>query len=593
MKVFLCYIKELYGFSKRKFIGILLFMVADGLTSGIGLLMLVPLLAVTGIVGESGLDVPVLNGVAGRISGYTVSVQLILILTIYLALIVMQGMISRRLAILNVEIIQGYTKHLRVSLYKKLVKSEWSCFAEKKKSNITNAFTNEIVRIGAGTVYFLKILSQIIVAIFQLAVACMMSVPLTLFVVFCGLLVLWFMNSTFGQSKKLGGALKQVNQELVSQIMEQLDGVKEAKSYGIEDIQIDSFEKTAEKTRRNLTDFTKMQSKTNLLYTISAAIVICLLFYFSVIALKMEPAALLVIVYIFARLWPSFRTLQSNIQNVIAMLPSYEALKELSENLDTHYEKIHHEKSMMKFSADASIRFENIYFRYHGLNEFELKNLNFEIPAKKITAFVGKSGAGKSTIVDLLIGLLKPTTGRITVDGETIDESTLMKWRRSIAYVPQNPFLFNSTIRENLIRYTPEATDKEIQEALAFSEALEFVKKLPQGIDTVIGDSGVRLSGGERQRLVLARALLRKPQYLVLDEATSSLDNENEYRIQRAIESLAGRLTVVVIAHRLSTIRNADNIIVVDDGRVADQGTYKELLEKKGSYLSNALEIYQ
>jgi ATP-binding cassette subfamily C protein len=399
------------------------------------------------------------------------------------------------------------------------------------------------------------------------------------------------MNSTFKESKKLGGTLRLINQEMISRIMEQLDGVKEAKSYGIEAVQIGTFEETAEKTRRNLTDFTKLQSKTTLLYNIIAAVVISVLFYSSVVYLKIAPAALLIIIYVFARLWPSFTTLQNNFQNVIAMIPSFSALMELMENLDAHCETIYAETNPEALPNDASVCFENVCFHYEDSDAFELKNLNFEIYARKITAFVGKSGAGKSTIIDLLIGLLKPTEGRITAGGKAIDENMLMQWRQGIAYVPQDPFLFNSTIRENLLRYTPGATDAEIKEALKLSAALEFIEKLPQGVDTVIGDSGVRLSGGERQRIVLARALLRKPRYLVLDEATSSLDNENEYRIQKAVESLSGKLTVVIIAHRLSTIRNADNIIVIEGGRLVEQGTYAELKQNKDSFLSKSLEI--
>ena len=478
-------------------------------------------------------------------------------------------------------------------MYEKLVRAEWSCFAKKKRSDITNAFTNEIVRVASGTVFFLKIISQALLAVFQLAVAFMMSVPMTGFVLLCGVLVLIYMNSTFRESKKLGGSLRLINQELLSRIMEQLNGVKEAKSYGIEEDQIASFENITEKNRRNLTDFTRLQSKTTMIYKICAAVIICLLFYTAVVFLKTEPAALLIIIFIFARLWPSFTSLQSNVQHVIAMMPSYTALKALTRDLDLHKETMNPASETAITGKNASIQFENVGFRYDDASSFELKGLNFEILASGMTAFIGESGAGKSTIIDLLMGLLKPTEGRIMVDGVEINESNMFHWRKRFGYVPQDPFLFNSTIKENLLRFTPEATEEELMEALRLSAALEFVERLPEGTDTVIGDGGIRLSGGERQRIVLARALLRRPQILVLDEATSSLDNENEFKIQKAVESLSEKMAVVVIAHRLSTIKNADNIIIVSGGLITMQGTYEELLAKKGNYLSKSLEIYQ
>jgi ATP-binding cassette subfamily C protein len=161
--------------------------------------------------------------------------------------------------------------------------------------------------------------------------------------------------------------------------------------------------------------------------------------------------------------------------------------------------------------------------------------------------------------------------------------------RRSISYVPQDPFLFNASIRENLLMVAPDASEEQIWEALEFAAAAEFVAKLPQGLETLIGDRGVRLSGGERQRLVLARAILRKPSILVLDEATSALDAENEAKIQQAIDRLSGMMTIIVIAHRLSTIRNSDQVIVLDQGQIIQQGEFGQLAKEKRGLFSHLL----
>jgi ATP-binding cassette subfamily C protein len=178
--------------------------------------------------------------------------------------------------------------------------------------------------------------------------------------------------------------------------------------------------------------------------------------------------------------------------------------------------------------------------------------------------------------------LLQPTAGRILIDGEPLAGPRLHAWRQSIGYVPQETFLFHDTVRANLLWARPEATEAEVRAALRAAAAEEFVNQLPHGLDTVTGDRGVRLSGGERQRLALARAVLRQPSILVLDEATSSLDTQNERFIQQALEQLHGELTIVLIAHRLSTVRIADQIIVLKGGRMVETGAWDDLCQREG-----------
>jgi ATP-binding cassette subfamily C protein len=222
---------------------------------------------------------------------------------------------------------------------------------------------------------------------------------------------------------------------------------------------------------------------------------------------------------------------------------------------------------------------DNVSFSYDRA-AIAVSDLNLVIPAGSTTAFVGPSGAGKSTIADLLLGLLTPDRGDIIIDGQPLTADVQASWRGQIGYVPQDTLLFHSTIRENLLWGCPEAGDEEIEEALRLASADVFVKGLTGGLNTVVGDRGVLLSGGERQRLSLARALLRRPRLLILDEATSSLDSENEARIQEAIDLLHARMTIVIITHRLSTIRRADMIHVVDEGRIVESGTWHDLLAR-------------
>jgi ATP-binding cassette subfamily C protein len=215
--------------------------------------------------------------------------------------------------------------------------------------------------------------------------------------------------------------------------------------------------------------------------------------------------------------------------------------------------------------------------------------VSFELAPRQTTALVGPSGAGKTTLADLVVGLLVPAAGTITIDGRPLEGEDRARWRGSIAIAPQDPFLFHDTIRANLLWARPQASEQQLWAALGSAAAAAFVTALPAGLDTVVGDRGARLSGGERQRIALARALLREPELLVLDEATSSLDTEHELAVREALISLHGRVTLLVIAHRLSTVSHADAIVVLDGGRVAEAGTWPELAERDDGRLRSLI----
>jgi ATP-binding cassette, subfamily C, bacterial len=228
-----------------------------------------------------------------------------------------------------------------------------------------------------------------------------------------------------------------------------------------------------------------------------------------------------------------------------------------------------------------SIRLEGVSFSYDGEGTIAaIRDLDLAIRVGETTAIVGPSGAGKSTIADLIMGLVAPTRGRVLIGDAPLGPELLRSWRSQIGYVAQETFLFNDTVRANLLWARPDAGDEEIWQALELA-AGEFVFELPQGLETVLGDRGVRLSGGERQRIALARALLREPSLLILDEATSALDSENERRIQSAVEGLQGRMTILIITHRLSTIRRADVIHVVESGRLVESEDWQRLMGKE------------
>jgi ATP-binding cassette, subfamily B, bacterial MsbA len=232
----------------------------------------------------------------------------------------------------------------------------------------------------------------------------------------------------------------------------------------------------------------------------------------------------------------------------------------------------------------TDICFEEMSLSYVNNQSYALRHLNFRIPKNQVTALVGQSGAGKSSIVDLLIGLYQPSLGQITVNGKGLQQYRQESWRQHIGVVSQDTFIFNRSILDNLRYGSPEAGFEDVVKAAESAQAHQFILDLPDGYNTLVGERGYRLSGGQRQRLALARAILKQPEILILDEATSALDSESERLIQQALASFQRDRTVIVVAHRLSTIMDADQILVFEKGRLVEQGNHRSLIQKQGRY---------
>jgi ATP-binding cassette subfamily C protein len=296
--------------------------------------------------------------------------------------------------------------------------------------------------------------------------------------------------------------------------------------------------------------------------------------------LALPAGVVILLVFFFARLVPRLQTLQQSQQHLLYELPAWSHLRERLAALDAERERLAATTGVHALAE--GVRFEGVRFAYPGAGRDAAAGLDLWIEARRTTAVVGPSGAGKTTVADLVMGLVRPAAGRVVVDGRVLDEGWLRGWREGIGYVSQDTVLFHDTVRANLLWARPNAGDDEVWEALRAAAADGFVGALPQGLDTVVGDRGVRLSGGERQRLALARALLRRPALLILDEATSALDTENERRIRDAIAALHGRVTILLITHRLSSVRDADVIHVLEAGRLVESGDWATLLAKPG-----------
>jgi ATP-binding cassette subfamily B protein len=267
-------------------------------------------------------------------------------------------------------------------------------------------------------------------------------------------------------------------------------------------------------------------------------------------------------------------------------IPSYEQLLLLKDKANKFREI---EGSLTFTKLKNNIEFKNVTFTYPGRTS-TLKEINLIFKKGTMTALIGESGSGKSTITDLLLGLQTPDQGQVLIDDTSLLNYQQNSFRQQIGYVPQEPLLFHCTIRENLLWSKEDATETEIWDSLMLANASDFVKELPEGLDTLVGDRGIRLSGGQRQRIALARALIRKPEFLILDEATSALDSESEKLIQSSINQVAKETTILVIAHRLSTISKADFVYILSKGEIIEYGSYESLSKKQGGKLKELIK---
>lgn len=592
MKHVLYFTKRIQAFSGRILYLNLIAMIFISLIEGAGIFLLVPLISLTGFLE---LDIPensFLSGLYTFFQEIPPSLSLFVILGIYVLLIIGQSYFQRSQTILNTKIQQSFTRHLREETYKAFLQANWSFFLGKRKTDLINIMTAEIARVSGGTQLFLQFASSFIFTFIQIGIALWLSVKMTIFVLVFGAILMFFSRKFIKKSSDLGGNTIEISKAFLAGMTDSFNGIKEIKSNNLEDSHINWFHSLNQRMEDNMVEMVKLKTKSQLIYKIASAFIMVTFIYFSIKLFQTEPAQLMLIIIIFSRLWPRFSGIQSTMEQLGTIIPSFKMLVDI-QNECLKEKEINDEQSTdsSTYSIKQEIACQDVSFRYDtNQSNYALEEINIKIPVNHMTAVVGPSGAGKSTLIDLLMGLNIPEKGNVLIDGTPLTKEKLLSFRRSMSYVPQDPFLFNATLRENLLMIDPTASDAQIWEALEFSSAAEFVKKLPQGLDTLIGDRGIRLSGGERQRIVLARAILRKPSILVLDEATSALDTENERKIQHAIEQLKGKMTIIVIAHRLSTISNADQVIVLDNGKIIQKGEFNQLAQEKRGMFSHLLQ---
>ncbi|WP_411767049.1 ABC transporter ATP-binding protein [Winogradskyella sp. A3E31] len=478
----------------------------------------------------------------------------------------------------------GVLKDLRNAIYKKITNLPIAFFSEKRKGDTIARISNDVQEIQSS---FLSILELIIreplTILFTIILMFKISTQLTLFV-FIFLPISGFIISRIGKSlKKKSDRVQKEQGQFLSIVEETLGGLKVIKGFTGES----TFQKRFEDSTSRFYRFSnKLLNRQNLASPTSeflgiAVIGIILWFGGRMVLVEniLKGSEFLAYLGLAYNILTPAKAISKASYSVKKGNAAAERVLEILNTPSTLEDK---PNAKAKIDFTSSIDLKNISFKYE--NELVLKSFSLQVPKGKSVALVGQSGSGKSTIANLVTRFYDVNEGAIEIDGENIKDITKQSLRGLMGLVTQDSILFNDTIKNNIKLGKPNATEEEIVEALKIANAWEFVEVLPNGMDTNIGDSGNKLSGGQKQRLSIARAVLKNPPIMILDEATSALDTESERLVQDALERMMKNRTSIVIAHRLSTIQNADLIVVMNKGEIAEQGTHVELLSKNGVY---------
>lgn len=576
---------RLMGEERNLFILLIVLSVLGAATEGLGISLLVPLLQVQGAE-NAFQSIPLLSRFAQVFSGIPLDERVLWVSGVLFVIIVLRGVL-----LYSLETLGGI---IPLKLQKRFTQDGFLNFIQVEMSFVTATDVGTIQQnIGGWASRVSYMLTQVAHAMWNftiliayIALMFVISWRLTLaaigFVVVISFLLKRFVS---GPMRISGQRLSEISVRLSQTIWETIAGIKLVRLLGAEKLMHERFSRQFDDeiaARRHMLMLTAAPGP---LLTIAAGCFICAILSFGALTnpdnVSEWISATLLFLFLLMRLLGPVSTLNTIRARIAGEQHAYEMLvKSKAEmiaarqpNGSRNFERL-----------TEAVRFENVSFKYAGGNQPAIRNLSFSIPRGQTVALVGPSGAGKTTIAGLLSRLYDPQAGRIAIDGIDLRDYDARQWRQRIAVVSQDIFIFDDSVANNIAFGRSNISQMEIERAARMAAAHEFISRLPDGYNTILGDRGVRLSGGQQQRIAIARAILANPDLLILDEATSHLDSVTEAAIQNAVDELAANRTLLVIAHRLSTIKRADTIVVLTDGQIVEIGSHAELIKKCGIY---------
>lgn len=569
--------------------GLLLIILVSGLgssfLSGLGISFILPLLSDVETGGQSSIPFP-FNIILGAFSGMNLSQRLQIIAALIVLVTFTKGLLLYANVISTTRLMIITVKRFRMLCFDQLMKMGIGYF---NKQNIGNLHTKCVIyphAIGCSVNAVGIAIPRFFNILIYLGLALLLSWKMTIISILFAALSSLVLRGVMEKSESAGKSFTKDTELLNTTSIEMIMAMKTIRMFRREKETMDDIiEKRIDKLNKSLFRLFKLRGIVTPIFEITGMICLAIImiagsiFFFKYDHLGLS--GLVVFLVIFQRISGDVMALNHVRVMVKGDLPSY---REVFDFIDPHDKEYLKDGNKVFSGHKEYIEFKGVGFSYNAESPEVLSDVSFRIPKGSKVGVVGPSGAGKSTLAELLMRFYDPKKGQILVDGLDLRDLVIGSWRRNIGVVSQEIFLFNDTIRTNIAYAKPDATQDEIDTAAYKAYAYDFIHKLPQGYESVIGDRGVLLSGGERQRIAIARAVITNPEILIFDEATSSLDTESERIVQKALDQISEGRTVVTIAHRLSTVFDSDLILVFDSGRVAEKGTHKELLEKGGLY---------
>jgi ATP-binding cassette subfamily C protein len=567
-------VSDLLGFLLHYFQGgrtklvavFLLDMLLSSIT-GVGLLMILPLLGLLGIGAAAGEN-PVWREVQSALDGVGVGLTLETGLAFFVAVIGLRAVLTWRRDTWQVELEQRFQLALRVGLYESLANTALDFLQQLRTSDFIQSTQTEIRRAQQAANVLLRLVSQLLNLGAYLAVAVILSPEMSLFALACGALgaivLVPLMRRTHALSRQQIG----IRNRMLSNLIEHIQGIRTARTLGLAERFIADFRARCEQAAAGSNELRRLSAKSSLVFDLVAVVILATFVYVGISLFEVEAGLFVVLLIIFIRVFPSIGEFQTLAHEFIGLIPSFRHYRDLLTELERHKETEVVAPRGRAPRLESALELKNLSFRYGTAHAPVLRDACMVIERGRLTALGGHSGAGKSTLADIVTGLLSPHSGEILLDGHPLDDHERMLWRRATSVVPQECFLFDDSIRGNLLCVKPDATEAELWDVLDAVNCRTFVESRPSGLDSPVGERGALLSGGERQRLCIGRALLRDPQLLVLDEPTNNLDRDSERAVLDLLLSLKARTTLLVISHDESLLRIADRVYRLEDGGI-------------------------
>ncbi len=564
---FRAYLQDIWRDCKAELPMAVLLVALGAVLEGIGIVAILPFIAV--IIGTA--DTQIGRDILDFLSGLGLTTDLSRALALsgaFLVILALRNVIvwlrDTRLQALGL----GYVDRWRARLFDAVGRADWLTVISLKRSDIEHALTNDVSRISAGTSQMLRSGAAVSLAVVQLLVIAVLSPVLLVLVCVMFAVAMLFTVPLLRKANRLGRNLTQSGRRIYGVLGNFMASQKLARLNNAESDFSERFSGTITEVRSNQIAYVSSQTSAKGWFQMAAGVVVLAALLIGYFVLETPVSVLGVTLLVLARLAGPIQQVATTGQMIANTLPAFEALTTLRRDLDDAAVDAGGPAIAPAKRAPASLQLERISFTYPGNAEAVLADVSLNIQPGEIVALTGASGSGKTTLLDIATGLLVPASGEVQVDEEPlVDHAARRHWRDQIAYLPQDPFLFDDTIRENLLWSAKTSDESAIDTALQTSMAALFLDKKRLGLGTRVGERGQSLSGGERQRLCIARALLRQPRLLILDEATNALDAMIEDTILRNLAAMRDQFSILLVTHRAETLHHADRVIALTEGR--------------------------